>query len=200
MTAATSAPLEESALQGRSWSRPHWDMAARAVGRARGVSFRLRYPVVGGHAFSLQGSAHVSRPGPGAHIRLGHHVTFYRDVSFFLDGANAAVSIGDYSGLSRRVQLVCTEEIRIGRRCGVSWDVLIMDSDLHGIAGSSITSAPVQIDDHVLIGARSIILKGVHIGHDAVVAAGSVVTKDVPPGAIVGGNPARIIRTGATWD
>jgi acetyltransferase-like isoleucine patch superfamily enzyme len=52
----------------------------------------------------------------------------------------------------------------------------------------------VYIDDDVWIGAMSIILKGVTIGEGAIVGAGSVVTKDVPPWAIVAGNPAKIIR------
>ncbi len=53
---------------------------------------------------------------------------------------------------------------------------------------------PVTIGDDVWIGQRAIILPGVRIGDHAIVGAGAVVTKDVPAGAIVGGNPARIIR------
>jgi galactoside O-acetyltransferase len=53
---------------------------------------------------------------------------------------------------------------------------------------------PVKICDHAWIGFNSILLKGVTVGEGAIVAAGSVVTKDVPPFTIVGGNPARVIR------
>ena len=51
-----------------------------------------------------------------------------------------------------------------------------------------------MIEDNVFIGARSIIMKGVHIGNGSVVGAGSVVTKDVPANVIVAGNPAKIVK------
>lgn len=51
----------------------------------------------------------------------------------------------------------------------------------------------VVIEDYVLIGARSIVLKGVQIGAGAVVGAGSVASRDVPPGSIVAGNPAVVV-------
>jgi maltose O-acetyltransferase len=54
--------------------------------------------------------------------------------------------------------------------------------------------SPIIIEDDVWIGARAIILKGVHVGRGAIIGAGAVVTKDVPPFSIVAGNPARIIR------
>ena len=60
--------------------------------------------------------------------------------------------------------------------------------------GLRVVSAPIVIGDHVFIGARSIILKGVTIGEKAIVAAGSVVVKDVPPLTIVAGNPAKVIK------
>ena len=56
------------------------------------------------------------------------------------------------------------------------------------------SATPVIIEDDVLIGANSVILEGVRVGKGSVVAAGSVVTKDVPPGVVVAGSPARIIK------
>ena len=56
------------------------------------------------------------------------------------------------------------------------------------------SATPVIIEDDVMIGANSVILEGVRVGKGAVVAAGSVVTKDVPPGVVVGGSPARVLK------
>lgn len=55
-------------------------------------------------------------------------------------------------------------------------------------------SAPVVIGDYVFIGARSIVLKGVTIGEKSIIAAGSVVTKDVPANCLAGGNPCKMIK------
>jgi maltose O-acetyltransferase len=55
-------------------------------------------------------------------------------------------------------------------------------------------SQPVVIEDDVWLGARVIILPGIRVGHGAVIGAGAIVTKDVPPFAICVGNPARVIR------
>jgi acetyltransferase-like isoleucine patch superfamily enzyme len=73
-----------------------------------------------------------------------------------------------------------------------------MDTNHHHIAGSP-TTAPTLIGAHVWIGARALVLRGVTIGDGAVVAAGAVVTTDVPSGALVGGNPARVIREHVAW-
>jgi len=59
---------------------------------------------------------------------------------------------------------------------------------------SFVTAEPISIDTNVWIGAAATILPGVHIGKDAVVAAGAVVTHDVPPATLVAGVPARVIR------
>jgi maltose O-acetyltransferase len=56
------------------------------------------------------------------------------------------------------------------------------------------TGQPIVLEDRVWLANRSIVLKGVTIGHDAVVAAGAVVTRDVPPRTVVAGNPARVVR------
>ena len=65
---------------------------------------------------------------------------------------------------------------------------------------TTIVDAPVTIGDRVWIGCRATVLKGVTIGDGAVVAACSVVTRDVPPRALVAGNPARVVREDVTWE
>jgi acetyltransferase-like isoleucine patch superfamily enzyme len=99
--------------------------------------------------------------------------------------------------------VLCTESIQIGAGCAISWDTTIMDSDMHPITieGERLPAVePVRIGDHVWIGSGARVLKGVTIGDGAVVAAGSIVTKDVPPKTLVGGVPARAIRKNVEWE
>lgn len=98
-------------------------------------------------------------------------------------------------GINNYGNLACFERITIGRNAHIGPEVLIRDSDSHSTGeGGRPPTQPVTIGDHVWIGLRAIILKGVTIGDGAVVAAGSIVTKDVAPHTLVGGNPARFIR------
>ncbi|OZM71124.1 transferase [Amycolatopsis antarctica] len=87
--------------------------------------------------------------------------------------------------------------IEIGDEVMIGPDVSLISSG-HPLAPaerrSGVTSAPITIGRNVWIGASAIILQGVTIGVDAVVAAGSVVTRDVPPRSLVAGNPARVLR------
>jgi len=94
--------------------------------------------------------------------------------------------------------IVAKERVEIGRDCYIAWGVTICDHDFHPIfkAGKpGIETAPIRIGDGVWIGMNATILKGVTIGDGAVVAAGAVVTRDVPAHAMVGGTPAKIIKT-----
>lgn len=108
-------------------------------------------------------------------------------------GKGASIEIGSGTYINRNTLLVAESRIQIGRNCRISWDVIILDSDQHPIGKNGVARRPVLIGDNVWIGCRSIILKGVKIGEGALIAAGSVVTKDVPPFAIYGGSPARPI-------
>jgi len=88
--------------------------------------------------------------------------------------------------------------IRIGADCHIAMFTTIITSS-HEVGPSGVThrrsSAPVTIGDRVWLGAHVTVLPGVTIGDDVVVAAGAVVTRDLPPGAVYGGVPARLIRT-----
>jgi acetyltransferase-like isoleucine patch superfamily enzyme len=108
----------------------------------------------------------------------------------------ATLRIGNGTYLNRNTEIVAAQEVTIGRDCKIARDVMIMDTDQHPLPDGQLETAPVTIEDRVWIGARSIVLKGVTIGHDAVIGAGSVVTKDVPPRAIAAGVPARVLRQG----
>ncbi|KQP49270.1 hypothetical protein ASF44_01230 [Pseudorhodoferax sp. Leaf274] len=114
---------------------------------------------------------------------------------------NAQLRVGGGDGyISRGVSIECRREITIGAGVAISNDVIIRDTDSHALTDSARPmTQPVTIGDHVWIGARATILKGVNIGNGAIIAAGAVVAHDVPPAALAAGVPARVIRTGVAW-
>lgn len=91
------------------------------------------------------------------------------------------------------------KRVTIGDGCAISFRFVCMDGNAHAIDGRR-TVEPVVIADHVWIGAGVTVLPGVHIGEGAVVAAGAVVTRDVPPACLVAGVPARVIREHVSWE
>lgn len=98
------------------------------------------------------------------------------------------------------VEINCTKEITIGHNVAISKGVIIRDSDSHILNNQpEKMTVPIKIGNHVWIGLRAIILKGVTIGDGAVVAAGAVVTSDVPANSVVAGVPARVIKNDVTW-
>lgn len=113
---------------------------------------------------------------------------------------NAKLSIGR-GYVNRNAQIRCQKEITIGDDVAIARDVYIMDSDSHSILEDGYEMArPISIGNHVWIGARAMILKGVTIGDGAIIAAGSVVTKDVPSMAVVAGVPAKVIKENVDWN
>ncbi|MFV0309611.1 MAG: acyltransferase [Desertimonas sp.] len=94
--------------------------------------------------------------------------------------------------------LVATELVRIGADCHIGPYTMMLDNGYHRVEPERRLerpdSAPIVLEDNVWVGVRSIIMSGVTIGADSCVAAGSVVTADVPPRTLVGGVPARVIR------
>lgn len=111
-----------------------------------------------------------------------------------LDGK---ITIGNYCLLSPGTTITSAVNISIGDNCMFAADCYIADSDWHGLYNRLRPfrcSKPIVLEDNVWIGHSAKVGKGVTIGENSVVAAGSVVVKDVPANVVVGGNPAKIIK------
>jgi maltose O-acetyltransferase len=114
-------------------------------------------------------------------------------------GTGKGLKVGDRSQLGQNARI--GHQVTLGRDVVMGPDVVIMTShhaferlDVPINQQGALEIKPVIIGDDVWIGTRVIILPGVHVGSQAVIGAGAVVTKDVPPRAIVAGVPAKIIR------
>lgn len=126
-----------------------------------------------------------------AGVKIGKGSTIHMGTRFY-DPRN--ISVGDDTVIGEFAVLDGRDTLRIGNHVGIASEVMIYNSE-HDIEDPHFgaTYGKVIIEDYVFIGPRAIILPGVTIGKGAVVAAAAVVTKDVPPFAIVGGVPAKII-------
>ena len=113
---------------------------------------------------------------------------------------NAKLNLG--SGyINRYAKIRCYSAITIGNDVAISENVSIWDSDAHTIKGKEhFATQTVVIGNHVWIGANVTILKGVTIGNDAIIASGSVVTKDIPAKCLAAGIPAKVIRENVKWN
>ena len=110
---------------------------------------------------------------------------------------DAIITIGDYALISPGVRITASESIKIGDSCMIASGVYITDSDWHGVYDRVTwdqNTKPIYISDNVWIGDHATILKGVTIGRNSIIAAGAVVTKDVPDNTIFAGNPAVKVR------
>jgi acetyltransferase-like isoleucine patch superfamily enzyme len=180
--------------------------AVAALDAVLGVPLRLSRRVQIGRGTRV--SWHKIRVGSGNRLIIGNETIFNGRVSFEADGGQVRVGDRCYVGNSG---LICHSSILIGNDVIVSWGCTVVDHNSHSIGWSgrkndvrewaegrkdwaSVKRAPVVIEDRVWIGFNVSILKGVRIGEGSVIGAASVVTKDVPPYSVVGGNPARVIR------
>jgi acetyltransferase-like isoleucine patch superfamily enzyme len=140
-------------------------------------------------------------------IELGNNVFLnsYPDGELYRTGLRAyfpssVIRIGDNCSLNGTV-IHARASVIIGDNCMFGPGVVILDNDSHNTSTDpqvrrqgKVSESPVVIGSNVWVGMRSIVMKGVHIGDNSVIAAGSVVTKDVSPDSLYGGNPAAFIK------
>lgn len=126
-----------------------------------------------------------------AGIKIGRGSTIHMKARFY-DPRN--IEIGEDTIIGEGAVLDGRDKLFIGNHVDIATEVMIYNSE-HNINDETFvaTNAPVKIEDYVFIGPRVTILAGVTVGKGAIIGAGAVVTKDVPPFAIVGGVPAKII-------
>lgn len=138
------------------------------------------------------------RMGSGAVVAVENGFSI-GDNAYVILRRNARLQLGG-GYINSNAQIVCAERITIGDGVAIADGVLIRDTDDHDLLAEGYErTQPVTIGDHVWIGQRATILKGVTIGDNAIVAAGAVVTRDVPANTVVAGVPARVIRENITW-
>jgi len=136
-------------------------------------------------------------------VRVGENCVMESGVYFKFDGIwrkGPRIVIGNYCFIGQNCEFNLREGIKTGDYCLIASGVRFVDHD-HGIGPEGIMGlqegpcAPITLEDDVWVGANSVVLKGVVLGKGSIVAAGAVVTKPVPPYAIVGGIPARQISS-----
>jgi acetyltransferase-like isoleucine patch superfamily enzyme len=145
---------------------------------------------------------HVSINGPN--IRIGKCATIIGEASrrvvigvWGRELGQGRLEIGDYVLISPGSRISASDEILIGDSVMMANGVYITDSDWHGIYDRTDRDSevkPVHIGDNVWLGDHSMVLKGVTIGENSVVAAGAVVTRDVPANVVVAGSPATVVK------
>ena len=145
---------------------------------------------------------------PGCTVRVGDLSMLLADVLFDREGAS--LSLGDRTFVGKS-KIAIASRVEIGNDVLIAWGCTIVDHDSHALLfanrkddvsnwylglkdWSRVEIEPVIIQDKVWIGLNAVILKGVTIGEGAIVAAASVVTRDVAPWTMVAGNPARVVR------
>ena len=165
----------------------------RAVCREVGSGLRIeRIPYIRG-----SGDIYI-----GEQVYLSGKISIH--MSARTSGITPTLKIGDRTFLGHDCAITLRHGVSIGRECLLAGGILIQDNDGHPLdsalrrAGEPVSDnevAPVIIEDGVWVGRRSMILKGVHIGENAVIGASSVVTRDVAANTVVAGNPAKVIKT-----
>jgi acetyltransferase-like isoleucine patch superfamily enzyme len=178
----------------------------------RELAMRYAPSAVFGPTVKFIPNAEVVNWGPRENLTIGEYSHIAGQLGINRPGGR--LSIGGHSFVGPQSRIWAIDEIKIGNFVLISHLVDIHDNDSHSLEAAlrrqdpidlferkrpvdfkNVASAPIRIEDDVWIGFKCTILKGVTIGRGAIVAAASLVTKDVEPFTLVAGNPARVVRT-----
>lgn len=187
----SSTPTAHPNTSQRAWGLVQ---NAAAVARAR---YYLRSATTIGSRVRVWGSPVVSNHGV---LEIGERVRINSGPVTTEIGVRegARMTIGRQTFINYGCSISASLLVTIGPRCNIGSLVILMDNDFHSVdpdrRDEPPPSAPIILEENVWVGVRAVILRGVTIGAGSVVAAGSVVSKDVPPRSLVGGVPARLIR------
>lgn len=157
-----------------------------------------------GDKCTFYGKTILKKLNNSSKITIGSYCTFRSMKSSNLIGLNrpciistlsdnSSLEIGNYCGFSGTV-IGCFKEIKLGQRVRCGANTLITDSDWHLDDPRSGEPKAIIIEDNVWLGVNVIVLKGVRIGANSVIGAGSVVVNDIPENVIAAGNPCRVIK------
>jgi acetyltransferase-like isoleucine patch superfamily enzyme len=161
---------------GRRWAHSRWKL--------RGMQRVGEFPSVGGQP-------HIETTD----CEVGDRFKMWSTHRLTLIAGSGRIRIGDDVFINGGAILFSMQELVIEDAVAISNEVYICDSNSHGMEGRDVYEAPVRIGRGSWIGARAMILPGVTIGPRVMVAAGAVLTRDVPADSLVAGNPARVVRT-----
>jgi acetyltransferase-like isoleucine patch superfamily enzyme len=149
---------------------------------------------------------------PGASIQVGKNVVLISDAYFSEPGIShpviirslkkdVKIIIGDDVGISGG-GICAAEKVVIGKNVMFGANAFVTDTDFHPLENANrrysvekAKTAPVEIGNNVFLGMNVLVLKGVTIGYNSVIAAGSIVTADIPKNVIAAGTPASVIRS-----
>jgi acetyltransferase-like isoleucine patch superfamily enzyme len=167
--------------------------SARMAQLAVNARLRLRRCSRIGHMTMVRGRPWIRN---GGSITIGERVLVWSHlVPVELTAINGgSIEIGDRTFVNYGVIITSYEQVTIGSDCRLAHHVIIMDCNEHPVLGKSQHPRPVVLENNVWLGDRTLVLPGVRIGKGAVVGAGSVVAKDIPPGCVAVGNPARVVK------
>ena len=165
-----------------------------AVLRAR---WYLRQVTTLGARVRLWGCPSVRNRG---RILIGNRVSLVSTVATLelVSEPGGTLEIGDSTFINYGCSIAATRLVSIGLKCTIGSYTIIMDNDYHRLEperrNERPESAPIVLEENAWLGARVIVLRGVTIGTNSVIGAGSVVTHDIPPHSLAVGVPAKVIR------
>lgn len=162
-----------------------------------GIQWQLKNAQKYGREIELTGPVVIQNSG---RVEIGDQVIFgsiwHKPIYISLSRPEAKLTIENNVFINYGAEISLVKRVFIGAYSMISIDCLIYDTDWHSLDGldGEVPVEPTRIGRGVWLGARVLVLKGVNIGDNTVVAANSVVTHDLPANVLAGGSPAKIIR------